>query len=94
MNILQALITIMDLIIATWFHFMFSGLVGFIVFSWIVTTLSDVYQLLLGHVLQEPAPRYFILGLGLCLALLSAWAAHYGLDIITTWWTSPIGPPL
>ena len=94
MDILTAIIQIMDLITATWFHYMFSGFVGFLVFSWILITFSDVYQILLGHVLQEAAPRYFILGLALCSALLSAWYVHVLMDIITTWWTSPLGPPI
>lgn len=90
----QYIIYVMDLLTASWFHFMFSGFVGCLVFLWIQTIFFDVCMIFRGYVLPPKGLRIFMACLGLVLGLCAAWFCHVGLDAISTWWTSPLAPHL
>lgn len=84
----------MNLVTASWFHFISSGFAGAIVGLSILTIFSDAFRQLLGRVPLTLAQKRFMVGLALSLALLSGLAVHTLMDTITTAWTEPQGPPL
>ena len=91
---IENLIYIMDLVTSSAFHFISSGFAGALVFLLTQTISSDAFQTSLGRVPLARGRKYFMVGLALCLALLSALAAHVLLDTVTTAWIAPQGPPI
>jgi len=75
-------------------HFVFSGLVGLLVFLLISTMCYVVFRIFHGSASLTKAQKLFTLGLGLCMALVSAWYAHILLDAVLLWWMTPQAPHL
>jgi hypothetical protein len=58
------------------------------------TIFYGVYRISHGNAQPPRGLRFFMVGLGLCLAFVAAWGAHIGLDSLIGWWTEPLAPHL
>lgn len=61
-------------------HWLFSACAGLLVFLLIATISWAAYRAWTGTVFPSIRARSFIVGLGLCCALLAAWSAHCYVD--------------
>jgi hypothetical protein len=83
-----------EFLVASWFHFLSSGIAGALAFLLTVIISFAVSRKSPGNAQRIMGLNLFTVGLGLCLAVLAAWFVHSRLDHFTTWWTAPIGRPL
>jgi hypothetical protein len=91
---MEILIFVTDYLEPSATHFLFSGLVGLIVFCLTQTILYAAYLIFRGNARLTLGLSLFTAGLGLVLAFIAAFYAHALLDGFLDWWTTPLGLPL
>ena len=81
------------LMLARWFHFVFSGIMGLLVFFAIKYSFYAFLKFVDGRVLV-PAQRTFILYTSMFCGYSATWLIHEFFEKFVDFYTTPLGPHL